>query len=66
MFHHTHIDLQRWFLLISLMMSAKNGLSSVQAARDLEMRQPTVWSMMHRVRAAMVEEGDLLRGVVVS
>lgn len=63
-FHKSHIDLQRWFLLISLMMAAKKGLSSMQAARDLEMRQPTVWSMMHRVRAAMVDDGDLLRGVV--
>jgi transposase-like protein len=63
-FHKSHIDLQRWFLLISLMMSAKKGLSSMQAARDLEMRQPTVWSMMHRVRRAMVDDGALLSGVV--
>src|SRR5882672_91298 len=39
-FHNSHIDLQRWFLLISLMFSAKKGLSSCQAARDLEMRRP--------------------------
>jgi transposase-like protein len=63
-FHKSHIDLQRWFLLISLMMSAKKGLSSMQAARDLEMRQPTVWSMMRRVRRAMVDDGALLSGVV--
>src|SRR5260370_20946400 len=52
-FHNSHIDLQRWFLLISLMLSAKKGLSAMQAARDLEMRRPTVWSMMHRVRKAL-------------
>lgn len=36
----------------------------MQAARDLEMRRPTVWSMMHRVRAAMKDDGKLLAGIV--
>ena len=63
-FHNSHIDLQRWFLLISLMLNAKKGLSAMQAARDLEMRRPTVWSMMHRIRAALVDDGALLSGLV--
>jgi transposase-like protein len=63
-FHNSHIDLQRWFLLISLMLNAKKGLSAMQAARDLEMRRPTVWSMMHRIRAALVDDGALLCGLV--
>jgi transposase-like protein len=65
-FHNSHIDLQRWFLLISLMLNAKKGLSAAQAARDLEMRMPTVWSMMHRVRAAMARDVDasMLTGLV--
>lgn len=29
-FHNSHIDLQRWFLLISLMLNAKKGLSAMQ------------------------------------
>ena len=63
-FHNSHIDLQRWFLLISLMLNAKKGLSAMQAARDLEMRRPTVWSMMHRIREALVDDGQLLSGLV--
>jgi len=63
-FHNTHVDLQRWFLLIALMFSAKKGLSAMQAARDLEMRRPTVWSMMHRIRGAMKDDGKLLAGLV--
>lgn len=63
-FHNTHVDLQRWFLLIALMLSAKKGLSAMQAARDLDMRRPTVWSMMHRVRKALVDDGALLAGLV--
>lgn len=63
-FHNSHIDLQRWFLLISLMLNAKKGLSAMQAARDLDMRRPTVWSMMHRIRAALADDGKLLAGLV--
>lgn len=63
-FHNTHVDLQRWFLLIALMLSAKKGLSAMQAARDLEMRRPTVWSMMHRIRKALADDGELLAGIV--
>lgn len=63
-FHNSHIDLQRWFLLISLMLNAKKGLSAIQAARDLEMRRPTVWSMMHRIRTAMTDDSKLLSGLV--
>jgi transposase-like protein len=63
-FHNSHVDLQRWFLLIALMMNAKKGLSAMQAARDLDMRRPTVWSMMHRIRGAMKDDGRLLSGLV--
>lgn len=52
-FHNSHIPLQKWFLVISLMLNAKKGVSSCQIARDLEMRQATVWSIMQRIRKAM-------------
>lgn len=64
-FHRTHVDLQRWFMLISLMLSAKEGLSAMQAARGLEMRRPTVSSMMRRVRKSMSDKGsELLHEIV--
>jgi len=64
LFHNTHVDLQRWFLLISLMFSSKKGLSAMQASRQIEIRRGTVWSMMHRIRAAMQDDGVLLSGLV--
>jgi transposase-like protein len=64
-FHHSHIPLNKWFWLISLMLNAKKGLSSYQAARDLGMNRPTVWSMMHRIRKAMsTDQAKLLKGIV--
>ena len=57
-FHGSHIDLQRWFLLIELMRAGE--LSATQVARDLDMRRATVWSMMRRIRQAMADDDELL------
>ena len=67
MFHGTHIPLKNWFLVLALMLNAKKSASSCQIARDLGMRQPTVWTMMHKVRitmAASADEATLLHGIV--
>jgi len=66
-FHGTHMPLRSWFILLALMLNAKKSASSYQIARDLGIRRPTVWSMMHRVRVAMVsdtEQAKLLMGIV--
>ncbi|MFL5279602.1 MAG: IS1595 family transposase [Rhodopila sp.] len=67
MFHGTHIPLRSWFLVLALMLNAKKSASSCQIARDIGIRQPTVWSMMHRIRAVMegdMEQAGLLHGIV--
>lgn len=66
-FHGTHIQLRDWFIALALMLNAKKSASSCQIARDLGIRQPTVWSMMHRIRVAMAndqEQSALLHGIV--
>jgi transposase-like protein len=66
-FHGTHIPLKDWFLVIALMLNAKKSASSCQIARDIGRRQPTVWSMMHRVRIAMADDPyqkQLLHGII--
>jgi transposase-like protein len=64
-FHHSHVPLNKWFMLIALMLNAKKGLSSLQASRDLGLRPMTTWSMMHRIRKAMTtDQAELLKGIV--
>jgi transposase-like protein len=63
-FHHTHLDLQKWFLAISLVLNAKKGISARQLARDLEVNKNTAWFMGMRIRNAMFEQGELLKGIV--
>ena len=63
-FQKTKVPLQKWFLAISLVLNAKKSLSSYQLARDLDLNQKTAWYLAMRVREAMVEEGELLSGIV--
>lgn len=66
-FHGTHMPLRDWFLVLALMLNAKKSASSHQIARDIGRRQPTVWSMMHRIRVAMEHDqfhSELLQGIV--
>lgn len=64
-FHDSRLTLDKWFMLIALMLNAKKGLSACQASRDLGIRRVTVWSMMHRIRKAMAtDEAELLKGIV--
>ena len=64
-FQGTHIELQKWFLAIALMVDAKKSLSSCQLARDLELNQKTAWRMQQCIRSAMTtDEGKLLQGII--
>ena len=64
-FHKTRIPLQKWFLLIVLMLNSKKGTSSCQLARDCELNQKTAWYAAMRVRKAMAsDQGPLLQGIV--
>lgn len=63
-FHKTKIDLQKWFLGISLILNAKKGISSRQLARDLHVNKNTAWYMGMRIKRAMTEDRDLMSGFI--
>jgi len=65
-FHKTHLDFQKWFLAVSLILNAKKGISSRQLSRDLEVNKNTAWFMEMRIRRAMSEryQRELLQGIV--
>ena len=66
-FHGTHMPLRKWFMVLALMLNAKKSASAYQISRDLGIRRPTAWSMMHRIRTAMASDADqaaLLHGIV--
>lgn len=63
-FFDTRLPMQKWFLAIALILNAKKGISSRQLARDLELPVKTAWSLAHRIRKAMKDDGALLSGVI--
>ena len=42
-FHATKLPLTLWFAAIHLIVTAKNGISSVELGRRLGVKQPTAW-----------------------
>ena len=63
-FHNSKLDLQKWFLAISIILNAKKGVAARQLGRDLEVTKDTAWYMGMRIRKAMFNNADLLRGIV--
>ena len=65
-FHKTKVDLQKWFLAISLMLNAKKGIAARQLARDIEVNKNTAWYMNMRIRKALTQITDqtMLQGIV--
>ena len=65
-FHKTKLDLQRWFLAISLILNAKKGISARQLARDISVHRNTAWRISMQVRKAMTQadQRNLLTGLV--
>jgi transposase-like protein len=63
-FHHTHLDLRHWFYIIALMLNAKKGASAYQISRDIGIRRPTVWAIMHKIRSGLgSNQQDLIKGI---
>lgn len=63
-FHKTRLDLQKWFLMISLMLDAKKSMSARQMARHIEINKDTAHKNMMKLRVAMREYGQLFAGIV--
>lgn len=63
-FHNSKLPLQKWFLAITLILNAKKGISAKQLQLDLKVTYKTAWYLAVRIRRAMIDQGDLLRGIV--
>ena len=58
-FHATKLPLTLWFAAIHLVVTAKNGISSVELGRRLGVKQPTAWAVKHKIMAVMARrEGE--------
>src|SRR5262245_53080317 len=52
-FEDSPLPLEKWFAAMWMIASDKNGISSYEVARALNITQKSAWFMMHRIRLAM-------------
>jgi transposase-like protein len=52
-FEDSPISLSKWFVAVWLLSNCKNGISSYELHRAIDVTQKTAWFMLHRVRAAI-------------
>lgn len=52
-FEDSPLGLDKWFVAVWAIANAKNGISSHEIGRALDVTQKTAWFMLHRIREAM-------------
>jgi hypothetical protein len=60
-FHTTKLPLTSWFLVMWLIATAKNGISSVELGRRLRVKQTNALSLKQKIMAVMAEREDRKR-----
>lgn len=63
-FEASKLPLPKWFMLIGIMLNARKGVSSMELHRHLGVTYKSAWYSAMRVRCAMIDEIDLLEGIV--
>ena len=52
-FEDSALGLDKWFVAVWSITNAKNGISSCELARAIDITQKSAWHMLHRIREAM-------------
>ena len=55
---HSNVKLRKWAVAIYLEITSLKSVSSLKLARDIGVRQPTAWFMLHRIREAWTRSGN--------
>ncbi len=55
-FEDSPIDLDKWLAAMWMIGNAKNGVSSYELSRAIDVTQKSAWFMLHRIRLAMQAE----------
>ena len=55
---HSNVKLRKWVLAIYLEITSLKSVSSMKLSRDIGVRQPTAWFMLHRIREAWTRNGN--------
>ena len=63
--HRTKLPLTKWFWAAHLIATHSNGISAIQLANQIGVKEDTAWLLLHKFRAAMADrEKQPLCGVI--
>jgi len=60
----SHIPLHKWLYAMYLLMTARKGISSMQLAKEIGVRQSSAWFLLQRIRGACGAPVEPLKGIV--
>ena len=63
-FEDSPIPLSKWMCALWLLVNCKNGVSSYEIARDLDITQKSAWFVLQRLREACGNDTEMLKGIV--
>ena len=63
-FHKTHLDLNKWFLAISLLDQLKGNISDRKLAKELEINRSTASLVVRRIQSASDEDAGILKAII--
>ncbi len=61
-FEDSPIPLEKWLPAVWVIVNCKNGISSYEVARDLDVTQKTAWFMLHRIRKTLQDSSFVKMG----
>jgi transposase-like protein len=64
LFHKTHVDLDKWFRAIKLIVKKSPNISSRDLAKEIGVNKNTANIMISKVSKAMIDELDLLEQIL--
>jgi transposase-like protein len=61
-FEESPIKLDKWLIALWLIANCKNGISSYEIARNVDVTQKSAWFMLHRIRKALANSSWMKMG----
>ncbi|MEH1903214.1 MAG: IS1595 family transposase [Nostoc sp.] len=66
LFHKTHVELQKWFVAIHLVLNSPRSVSVRQLAKVIGVNKNTACYMIERIREAMKENPEFLQSLLTN
>jgi len=63
-FERSHIGLDKWLYTMYMLVTDRKGISSLELSKKIGITQKSAWFMMHRIREACKDEGNIFSGIV--